>query len=329
VGKDLRECTASARDRRVRHGYASPALPKHPTSYGRGGRATRTRGRNSFGHSWQVRHFYLVQLFPAFLLWPYCSLVPQIVKIASAKVQEAFATHIQEVSSILVQSPTDTKLIRPILEDLLAGQVSKTNFFRSVEVRQTYDSDDDEYMATLVKPKSKSPHGSPKIALSIMKKCVDSGHPHLAAAAITHMLKMDAVSSPVAQARAKTVLLPLVSLLLVEPQILAALPTELFNDLKRTSVELSLDEIHRYGGKITRSELAQILDVAEHSGKPDISTVQRNTASDFFPIGQRQTSRQVSEWSAPISRHSILYRSLSDIISVSDLACSTLCTAYL
>jgi hypothetical protein len=36
-----------------------------------------------------------------------------------------------------------------------------------------------------------------------------------------------------------------------------------------------------------------------------ISTVQRNTASDFFPIGQRQTSRQLSEWSAPISRYSI------------------------
>jgi hypothetical protein len=192
--------------------------------------------------------------------------VPQLVKVASAQVLELFATQIRKAALTLAETPEERTLVEIILKDLLAGQVSKTNFFHGVKVCPPMKSADSVYHRPMAKPK----HGSPDIAMAFMRKCIESGYPDLAAAAIQHMLSVNATSSPKTQARAEAVLLPLVSLLLADARVRAALPDALIRDLGQEALRLCLDGLHTQGGNTSRPEISQILNVASWSGDLDV-----------------------------------------------------------
>jgi hypothetical protein len=191
------------------------------------------------------------------------------VDVVTDVVLEALASYLGKISLTIGQTPEDGALLKAVMGELLAGQIPKIDFFKNVEISKpnpppgTYGS-----IYQVHQPQQQS--GSPDITLAFLKKCVDAEHSTLAAAAIKHVLDMDAVSPLEAQARAKAVLLPLVPLIVADPDLRAALSDDLVTDLGRTAIQLSLDRLNAQVGRVTRSELALILDGAVASDNTEM-----------------------------------------------------------
>jgi hypothetical protein len=178
------------------------------------------------------------------------------VQVGSTEFLEAFAMHVSKAASTLASTAEDRLIVKSILDGLLAGQVTKIDFFKVVEDHRF-------------------PYGtkrsSPDIAINFINKCIVAGQPDLAAGAVRQVLDMATTSTAETQARAETVLLPLLSHLMAEPQMYAVLPESLIGDLGQAAVKGSLEGIRAQDGfVITRKDLLTLLDVALQSGNSDL-----------------------------------------------------------
>jgi hypothetical protein len=199
--------------------------------------------------------------------------MPQLVKAANDAVLEVFSTKLGSVASTLAQTSEDRTILQGILRELLASQMSKIDFFYSKELSKS------DYSGMYVS-QPKVQRSSPKVALAFLKKCVDAGHPSLAMIAIKHITNMNKIAPLEAQARAKSVLLPLVPLLLADSKLRAALPNELVVCLGRTAVKLCLDHVQTHARHISQHELGQLLDVAEASS--NVALIAKTYVCRFF-----------------------------------------------
>jgi hypothetical protein len=188
------------------------------------------------------------------------SLMPLFKTFADDRILEAFTVHLGKVAPALAQTPEDHVILQTILVEQLGSEMSKIDFFRGVEI--TKPGYPGTYGSTCYTSQAKPQRGSPDVTLAFVKKCAYAGHPSLATEVIKHITKTDKITPSEAQARAKEVLLPLVPLLLADPHLQAVLPDGSVTHLGRIAVQLFLDDVRTHAGRITRSELARVLDVA-------------------------------------------------------------------
>jgi hypothetical protein len=193
----------------------------------------------------------------------YSRLLPQIKKVGTTEILEAFATHLHNHAEDLAKTAEEKAMVSSVLGELLAGQLAKLDFFKDDPSRRPGAPGYNYSYLT------NTPRSSPDTAVAFMGKCVATGNPQLVEASVKRMIDMKGVPPAEAQSRAKAVLLPLVPRICADPVLRGALSDDLVRQLGQEAVRLSLEGIVALKGRITREELAALLDVSVQSGNID------------------------------------------------------------
>ena len=168
---------------------------------------------------------------------------------------QSYTTYLHANMTRLVPSSGDRSLLKENITELLGSILSHLDLFqvKAVENHPWYYPTQPSTVAKTLK-------GDPMIAMKFIAQCVESDNTPTAVTALKRMTDMVGQPQDVAQARATTVLLPLLKFLSEDPKIKPALPQIPLSEITVVAIPLALQSIEAKGGKFTQDTICTLLD---------------------------------------------------------------------
>ncbi|KAL0563960.1 hypothetical protein V5O48_018098 [Marasmius crinis-equi] len=161
-------------------------------------------------------------------------ILPHVLKApVNVEVLQSYAEYLNTEMNRFATETADQSHIREIITELLTSALKHLDLFRMQAITNPSQNSN---------PPTTTHKGDPASAMRFITQCLESGNPTIAFAALRQMTDINGQTEDIAQARATTVLLPLLELLEKEPKarLLLSQQRELVTELL-TSIADHLD----------------------------------------------------------------------------------------
>ncbi|KAJ8072944.1 hypothetical protein PM082_019807 [Marasmius tenuissimus] len=197
------------------------------------------------------------------------SILPRLRKEpVDVGVLQPYAAYLHQETQQLAPSIADQSRLREIVTESLTTVLDRLDLFRV----ETISPPRYHYSYQQSNPGKPTLKGDPAPAMTFIAQCLESGNGTIAIAALKRMMNMTGQTQDVMQARATTVLLPLLQALSKEPKAQPSLRDFPLASLSEVAIPLALQSIEANGGTFSQETICALLDGIVVAGTPQLLT---------------------------------------------------------
>ncbi|KAL0064876.1 hypothetical protein AAF712_008129 [Marasmius tenuissimus] len=197
------------------------------------------------------------------------SILPRLCKEpGNVSVLQFYAAYLHQETQQLAPSIADQSRLREIVTESLTTVLDRLDLFRV----ETISPPRYHYSYQQSNPGKPTLKGDPAPVLNFITQCLESGNGTIAVAALERMGNMTGQTQDVMQARATTVLLPLLQALSKEPKAQPSLRDFPLASLSEVAIPLALQSIEANGGTFSQETICALLDGIVVAGTPQLLT---------------------------------------------------------
>ncbi|KAK1228340.1 hypothetical protein PQX77_008593 [Marasmius sp. AFHP31] len=196
------------------------------------------------------------------------SILPRLRKEpVDVGVLQPYAAYLHQETKQLSPSIADQSLLREIITEFLTTVLDRIDLFQVKTISPSY-----HYPYLQSNQEKPALKGDPAPAMKFIAQCLESGNGTIAMAALKRMVNMTGQTQHVMQARATTVLLPLLQLLSKEPKAQPFLRDFPLASISEVAIPLALQSIEANGGTFNQETICALLDGIVVAGTPQLLT---------------------------------------------------------